>query len=151
MHLSLKPLKVSDYSFHFLLSPSKISIARQAQASEMGGQHEAGGVDPKSTSVPVQRAFYRRLLWYTMGHPLPEEHSHPDCFPFLWRGMYMSCLFFFSPSISSSMKIFRNFTLQTFSASGRCALVRREEFLVCNKPDRLIWVTGNFLPIAVSV
>lgn len=34
--------------------PSKVSPAGQTQAAEMGGQHEAGGVDPESTSVPVQ-------------------------------------------------------------------------------------------------
>lgn len=60
----------------------------------MGGQYEAGGVDPESTSVPVQRAFYRGLLWYSLGHPLLEEHSHPNHFP-LHRGcMY---LVFFPP------------------------------------------------------
>lgn len=37
-----------------LSSPIKVSFARQAKAPEMGGQHETGGVDPKSPSVPVQ-------------------------------------------------------------------------------------------------
>lgn len=72
----------------------EVSLARQVQTSEMGGQHEAGGVDPESTSVPVQRAFYRGLLWYPMGHPLPEEHSHPNHFPLYGQCMYLSC---FSP------------------------------------------------------
>lgn len=88
---SLKPWIVSIQPF---TSPPKVSLARQVQASEMGGQHEAGGVDPESTSVPVQRAFYRGLLWYSMGHPLPEEHSHPNHFPLHWGCMYLSWVFF---------------------------------------------------------
>lgn len=47
-----------------MLSHQQISLARQAQASEMGGQHETGRMDPKSPPVPVQRALHRGLFRY---------------------------------------------------------------------------------------
>ncbi|TMS03038.1 THAP domain-containing protein 5 [Larimichthys crocea] len=87
----------------------------------------------------------KREEWTPSRHQyLCSEHFTEDCFDIRWGIRYLkntaiptvfpSCE---EPSISSSMKIFRN------SANILCkrkirALVLREEFLVCNKPDRLI-------------
>lgn len=109
LHFSLLCLHTSSWvisSLHkFSSYPFKVPFARQAQASDMGGQHEEGGVDPESSPVPVQWTLHWGLLWYTMGHPLPEEHSHPHHISLHWRCIHQSYLLFFI-RYTSSFKLY---------------------------------------------
>lgn len=124
------------------LFPPKVSLARQAQASEMGGQHEAGGVDPESTPVPVQRAFHRGLLRYSMGHPLPEEHGHPDHFPFCWGRMYLSCF----PTWSKGLLHVRNSSGATcwYNFCKRKSQQMEERTFLLQKIPRRLRFTPSF-------